>query len=609
MELPLPPAAVPLQPINRSVVLSPQLKKKMLAPQLGRVTSFTPVASVPATSSTLGLISLSGLPRRRAGRLSHLVLCQQLAPSADDQAKLNYRINEIQQKYAELQIQFSQLETDLETKRAEANLVATHNKQLTEEIEYYKKLIELLQAKISQLTLANDAPEDLHKLYQKLLKEYKVLQTNFELEKNAKLVLIDQIEFLAKENESLQTGKSVEEGIKNLIIDDENLADDDLLETELDFFDQDSLLDYTSNYEFPSGLKGPPSPDINTRYKRALLPASHKLQAETEDFVLLPLKLAGPAHKRFSCLGESSKQTSKPRRLWRRLAGHQRYSSHDLLPIQVEFEPAVSTNSRDSAFDTLNGDHIVSPVTPAPSEVSLKRLSLEDLVQSREELTRLKFELQLLRLQNEKLLSYIGYEMQRLQQHKHRETEEAPHEYLDRKLIERLREVLIKKKRVLRLVSINPLQKLATLGPNLPSFDDAYGFMAYKSDLSKRVFSNGLQAYYRLDEVDGDDDTPSVKKHTLMVFTGLVRDSDLLLDLDYDEDDEAFTDEEPDILDLIPAPPTSGVFSSFKYLMLGAPNHRRKSDELVDDGLKYKFLTIAMAITVIGLQLSHNRHH
>lgn len=567
------------------------------------------MTSVPAPPFTLGLVSLSGLPRRRAGRLSHLVLCQQLAPSADNQAKLHQQISEIHQKYAELQVQFSQLETELETKRAEADLFATHNQQLSEEIEYYKKLIELLQAKISQLTVTTDGPEDLHKLYQKLLKEYKVLQTNFELEKNAKLVLIDQIEFLAKENELLQVQKPAEETTNELPNDDENLADDDLLETELDYFCQDSLLDYTANYEFPSALKGPPSPDVNTKHKRALLPASHKLQTESEDFVLLPLKLAGPAHKRFSCLGESSKQTSRPRRLWRRLAGHQRYSSHDLLPIQVEFEPAASTNPRDSAFDTLNGDHIVTPATPAPSEVSLKRLSLEDLVRTREEVTRLKFELQLLRLQNEKLLSYIGYEMQRLQQHKHRETEEAPHEYLDRKLIERLREVLIKKKRVLRLVSINPLQKLAPLGPNLPSYDDAYGFMAYKSDLSKRVFSNGLQAYYRLDEVDGDDDAPSVKKHRLMVFTGMVRDSDLLLDLDYDEDDEAATDEEDDILDLIPAPPTSGVFSSFKYLMLGAPNHRRKSDELVDDGLKYKFLTIAMAITVIGLQLSHNRHH
>lgn len=544
MELPLPPAVLPLQPANRPLDVSPQLKKKTLAPQLGRLT-------LSSSQSPLALVSVLGLPRRRH-RLNHLISLQQLAPT-DDNSRLQRHYHDLRLRFSELLAQFRDLELELEYQRGEAARL----EELQEEIEYYKKLIEQLQEKIAKLSATDH--EDLLQLYNKLLREYKLLQTDFELEKNAKLVLIDQIEFLSKENEMLQSADNME-------------------------LDEDQLMQYSDHFQFPppTSLLGPPTPDLPQR-QRMLLPAS----LADEEFVLLPLKLADVAQKRSSCSEEES-TSSKPRKLWRQL-GHHRYSSHDLFPIQVEFEqPPTSADPRESAFDALNGDKV--PATPVPLEALLKRLSVEEEEVSKQEFMKLKFELQLLRLHNEKLLSYIGYEMQRLQ----RKRESTP-EYLDSKLIERLRDELIKKKRVLRLVSINPLQKL--LGP--ANYEDAYGFMAYNGDLTKRVFSNGLQAYYHLDEVDGDE--PLIKKHKLMVFSGMVK-SSVDLDLDYDEDDEGATSEDEVV-------PVHGVFSSFKHLMLGGHGPRRKQDELVDDGLKYKFLTIAMAIAVIGLHVSHNRHH
>lgn len=535
----LAPALLPLQPTNRP---SRGLSKKMLAPQLGRTVQ---ASTNNLSNGYLTTVLAQGSPRRH--KLSHLASFQLFSVSEEHQ-RLQRQYQELVHRYRDLVAQYRALERAHE---AQAVSHAEERSRLDEEMNYYKTLIELLQAQIA-------ADDTSLPSYTKLLREYKALQLDYEVEKNSKLVLIDQIEFLSKENEALQ------------------------LQTESDLFDP-------TLFQFPGpspralalALAGalanntPRGKGPDPR-KRASLPASHKLQASPrpDDFVLLPLKL-DPSQKRMLVL------------LTRAL--HNRYSSHDIIPIQVEFGQA--TNPRDSAFDTLNGGLAPAlPSTPNPSQLLSKRSSLEDSVATRQEVMKLRFELQLLRLHNEKLLLYIGYELQR-------QGLPLP-EYLDLKLIERSRDELIRKKRVLRLVLINPIVQKAKIDVLargiMPLAEDDYGFMCESGEFSKRVFSNGLQDYYDLNELDGDE--PVLRKHKLLVF----HPSAELEEDDFEDDDTVLSDHYDE---------ATGVFALFKYLMLGLLAKHQKNDELVDDGLKYKFVTIALGIMIIGLQLSHNRNH
>lgn len=89
------------------------------------------------------------------------------------------------------------------------------NKELYEqEIFYYKELIDDLQLKINKMTNELNSKRleegqfdkidhELLDKYNVLLKQFKILQSNYELEQNSKLVLIDQIEYLTKQNDLL----------------------------------------------------------------------------------------------------------------------------------------------------------------------------------------------------------------------------------------------------------------------------------------------------------------------------------------------------------------------------------------------------------------------
>ncbi|KAM9886599.1 hypothetical protein OXX79_014092, partial [Metschnikowia pulcherrima] len=108
-------------------------------------------------------------------------------------------------------------------------------------------------------------------------------------------------------------------------------------------------------------------------------------------------------------------------------------------------------------------DSLMTDSSKRSSFFSELNLSSGDV--TKQEITKLKFELQSLRLHNEKLLSYIGFELQKQKKNikklsskqNLRPKPSHPMEYSDAKLIERSKEMLIHKKRVLRSVSINPI--------------------------------------------------------------------------------------------------------------------------------------------------------
>ena len=596
------------------------------------------------------------------------------------------------------------------------------NKELlVKENQYYKELISELQVKAKRLagevqTMRNEkrylaeelkrkekqdgttqkdesTSSDLQQMVQmsekfnKLLIDFKVLQSNFELERNLRLVLIDQIELLTKENELLTTQTSS----KHLINDElANIRDQldsagTVVDDSSDFLQLPSInhtpamenlnnsMDYhihtmneltdeeEEDEEFPSDIlaqaelshesldvasnfKFPPSPDLHQVHtKRMSLPPKLRSspQLESDEFVLSPLKLTAHLYTH-----------TKP--------SHQRYNSHDLFPIKVEFEEV-----RNTALDALEGkgkqrvnrteitkklheaadqqssfsklgerptsysDEMLSNRNSTLSSSS-KRLSVvEPLDISKEEFVKLRFELQSLKLHNEKLLLYIGFELQKQKKNiKKLSTKQSARtlrelsevskqiEYSDAKLIEQSKEMLIHKKRVLRSVSVNPIVSknygeanrlsLDTLGILAGTYnddldEDAYGFLKHQDKFTQRIFSNGLQAYLGEVDVDEVDDFGSedreVRKHKSQVLSrcGMESSSE---ECDDEVSDASSSEDEV------------GMLKQIQYLILGpaAKKTKKKEAKLVDDSLRFKFLTITIGIIVVGLKLSHQNH-
>lgn len=531
------------------------------------------------------------------------------------------------------------------------------------QIFYYKDLVLQLQVRLKKMSLeiarlTSDDATSLRDEYDRLVKDFKVLQSNFELEQNLKMALMDQLEFLTRENEMLTHSNN---NNNHHVDDDTNDANDandsivhythveedpDVLNDTWDDLEGDQVLhldqlspvklgDFPNldNNRVPSlehnpHFQFPPSPDPNAK-KRQLLPA--QLRSDTE-FVLSPLKLANNNSSTYfdddlvTQLNQPTHRysTSKP--------NHSRYNSHDILSIKVEFEPEggqrVSSapvkdhgviesieeeelaNVRGSAFRALTSSSTRNSLVSSRDSIIL------DHDMTKQEITKLKFELQSLRLHNEKLLSYIGFELQKQKKNIRKLSSKSSlrglnkrFEYSDAKLIEKSKDLLIHKKRVLRSVSVNPIlskfhadssrrfgmlhKGLLNEFPFISSDEDDYGFMNHNDLYSQRVFSSALNSYFNFDE---DFHVP--KKHKSQLFH---RNSS------FDEVSDSEDDTRDDDWEDIPEEEAEdiGIFSHIKYLLMGSAMKRK--DNAVDDGLKYKFLSIAFAIMILGIRFSHDQ--
>ncbi|KAK6462926.1 hypothetical protein DFJ63DRAFT_334504 [Scheffersomyces coipomensis] len=524
-------------------------------------------------------------------------------------------------------------------------------------------------------------------------------------------------------------------------------------------YSTEESVEVSVNFQFPPPISStvfPPSPDPQSKQKkRQSLPLKVKTTGtsttspifENEEFILSPLKLANSSALESSLTlndqhhnNHSQRHSPTVKRYSTSKPHHSRYNSHDILPIRVEFEQQPTHESqlrsatvpeqelqqhngtisrsqsgnidsileqdkiRENAFSALNGEFESKRYSLTNSSSKRSSMIVNESDMTRQEIMKLKFELQSLKLHNEKLLSYIGFELQKQKKNIKKLTKKQSAmslrtkniEYSDAKLIERSRELLIHKKRVLRSVSINAIlsknyssgyhqehqqnqmngskgDKSDAIGIGLTPFskqlfnihengeydqllnnqnEDDYGFLNHQEKFSQRIFSNGLNSYLNFDDINEIDDFDehgninggnkghngnsnnnnkehnehgdrNLKKHKSQVFIRkkYSPSTSSSSDEDDDEDDElennklkgkdgeweeitsdsSFSSEE-DI--------ASGMFNHIKYLILGANSvskrkGKKKKDSLVDDGLRYKFITIALGIIIIGVRFSH----
>lgn len=487
---------------------------------------------------------------------------------------------------------------------------------------------------------------------------------------------------------------------------DELVEDDDYaLETSSPIkspvYKEDNFMDVAKNFQFPpspeklpppQSSRLPPSPDSNVNEKHKSLPIQLKDQ---EDFVLSPMKLTSNANGYFDhdvSLPSRTASTSKRHLLIK--PNHSRYNSHDFMPIKVEFEqqdqlyrsasaPSKELlNNLNEADEDQGGDQAeafrkLQGLEPSKRDSLLtsssKRSSLYTDLNilsgdiTKQEIMKLKFELQSLKLHNEKLLSYIGFELQKQKKNikklSSRSNLRGNVEYSDAKLIEKLRDMLIQKKRVLRSVSINPILSTKLGMANKPGlFDsslglglaqaplgeeeedddfvfksrfinsvadgdcDNYGFLAHHRKQSLRLFSNHTQEY--LNEVDAKQP----KKAKSQTFASLLANEEVSfsqfetdwehtvedsIDGDEEEEDDLWED------DAGSEKSSSGseidydklnTLNQLRYLIMGKEHFRKKrrslEEPLVDENLKYKFLTVVIGITVLGLRFTaHPQQH
>ena len=733
---------------------------------------------------------------------------QKLVTLTQNYNKLERGYADLLLKYNNLLSEYEQIEQELQSKvqtnREQSGTINKYetllkhiendhikNKELYEqEIFYYKELIDDLQLKINKMTneLTSKRLEDeqfdkiddeLLDKYNALLKQFKILQSNYELEQNSKLVLIDQIEYLTKQNDllnpdaendihkinnnsnasnrfhefedsvihidtyahtmnnlsdesdvnnsDLELDEDQDSQILSYLADDMNgqftssspIKRDESLKIANDFVfpNNSSQKDRIPNLEPDLNFKFPASPDPESKeLKRQSLPATLKHNSHldlNDDFILSPLKLTANNTSYFN-MDNSINNTTK-RRYSNSKPNHSRYNSHDILPIKVEFEPLEltlrstsgpekyynsNTNStfsqnnnkfesieelpesiahtdgksvRNSTFNKLNGYNNVpsnrsSLNTTGSSKSSLlidHNIMTNDM--TKQEIMKLKFELHSLKLHNEKLLSYIGFELQKQKKnikklsHKQSTTSlrnfNRKIEYSDAKLIEKSRDLLIHKKRVLRSVSVNPILSTKYNYDNnvvgiltkgllpfkiIPEHDedrfkftsdfinsidkddeDDYGFMKHNDKFNKRVLSNSFEA----DEIDDDEiftprENHGVKKYKSQIFRNNDYDSSFntsYYDYDDDNDDhhENYTEEDDNWEDISGDSTISEevvntpIFNQLKYLITGSYSTPKKlhANDSVDDGLKYKFLSIAIGILIIGLRCTNQNHN
>lgn len=457
-------------------------------------------------------------------------------------------------------------------------------------------------------------------------------------------------------------------------------------------YDSENSMEIALGFQFPLAAPSshhsmvlPPLPDPAHNTKRQSLPARLK-PAEDADFVLSPLKLTSNVNLTCFDGGLPTPQTSATtqKRYSSSKPQHSRYNSHDFFPIKVEFEQPdeqmrsasspdkdvlsrlasveedTGVDDRDQAFMKLNGYDVPDSKRDSFLTTSSKRSSLltdfnalgNDV--TKQEIMTLKFELQSLKLHNEKLLSYIGFELQKQKKNikklSSKQNLQAQNiEYSDAKLIEKLRNMLIHKKRILRSVSINPIlstkysqnRHSSILGPgtglgifrsghdeddefvfnsdfinslNANDCDD-YGFLTHESKYDLRVLSRKNQAY--LNEQQAARGPKKFHSQTfrpsmdMCEYDGAFADIDEVLFDEMEEDVEdvelwdtgsnhSSSSSELDYTKL-------NTFNQLRYLIMGK-DHFRKSrrahDPLVDENLKYKFLTIVLGIVIVGFRLT-----
>lgn len=459
-------------------------------------------------------------------------------------------------------------------------------------------------------------------------------------------------------------------------------------------YDSENSMEVAHAFQFPPAEEpmhhssSPPLPDPELKFsKRQSLPAKFKPSTPSEDeFVLSPLKLTSNVNLTFldnslptpqlSATTQKRYSSSKPH--------HNRYNSHDFFPIKVEFEPSEaqmrSTSSpdkdvlsrlarveedgagddRDQAFMKLNGfdDHYSKRDSFITSSSKRSSLITDFNVLSsdftKQEIMTLKFELQSLKLHNEKLLSYIGFELQKQKKNikklSSKQNLQAQNiEYSDAKLIEKLRNMLIHKKRILRSVSINPILSTkynqtrnssiflpgAGLGISRsgghdddeefvfnsefinsldPNDCDDYGFLTHESKYDLRVLSRRNQKYL------SEQQQRVPKKFRSQTFRPSVDMGEYdhaFADIDevlLDEMDEE--DEDVELWDTVSNQSSSScdidytklnTFNQMRYLIMGKDHFRktkRADESLVDENLKYKFLTIVLGIVIVGFRLT-----
>lgn len=552
--------------------------------------------------------------------------------------------------------QLRRLEAGIRELQAEIS----HTKEFYEnQLFYYKDLVLQLQVKLKKMSqeISRLSSEDAGALrvdYDRLCKDFKVLQSKYELEQNLKVALMDQLEFLSRENEILvgQLNQMIDNGDDNAndsivhythVEDDPDVLNDtwDELDGELvshlaqlspvklgEFPNLDNSrvpsLEHNPNFQFP------PSPDPNAK-KRQLLPA--QLRADT-DFVLSPLKLANNNSATYFDDHLATANHQPTHRYSSSKPNHSRYNSHDILSIKVEFESesgqrvASAPGRENGTIESIEEEELAQirgstlrALTSSSNRNSLVGSNRNSVIlendMTKQEIMKLKFELQSLKLHNEKLLSYIGFELQKQKKNIKKLSSKSSlrglnkrFEYSDAKLIERSKELLIHKKRVLRSVSINPIlskfhedsgkrfgmlhKGLLSEFPFITSDEDDYGFMKHNDLYSQRVFSNALNSYLNIDE-----DIQGPKKHKSQLFhknASFDDVSDSEVDNDEDDDWEDITGEDMDDI---------GIFSHIKLLLMGSAVKRK--NDVVDDGLKYKFLSIAIAIMILGIRFSHDQ--
>ncbi|RCK65263.1 hypothetical protein Cantr_00967 [Candida viswanathii] len=632
---------------------------------------------------------------------------------ADSLLNFNSLQNENKRLEHELNLKKAQLKSQLEKLQfyeqslKELEIDSLHKQEiLSKQIEMYKGMVDSLQTKVFELSQelekkllmqdqTNDVEEydaELVKKYEKLVRDYKILDSQFEVERNSKLVLIDQIEFLSHKNEDLVKqieSPSTEDAIDDYLVDLTDHATHTMheLTDEEDEYTEDSIIspglnigtsaqsspikqhkqpydESNSSVKVEPNFQFPPSPEKDCKEpKRQSLPSEltrkRTLGVESSEFVLSPFKLA-PSNVSASEDTGVFPDTHVVKRYSATKPTHSRYNSHDILPVKVEFEKETGSvrstsvpekvlrnqliceiiqeneecakkNHRNGTLSALNGyDGEIDEFSKNFSEGSSSKRSsymTGDENKTRQELTKLKFELQSLRLHNEKLLSFIGFELQKqknnikkLSKKQSQRTlggNSRPIEYSDAKLIEKSRDMLINKKRVLRSVSINtgftdrftkdPINTLGLVGSaSSPAGEGSNekGFVDFESLTSS---SNPLN-------------DKMIKKFASQVFNNTPALYEFDLDSDFEntgnwEIEEEEEEEEEEELSSS-SDEELGVFNQIKQLVIGGQRMKDKklkkkrgsngngNDHLVDDTLKFKFMTIALGIVIIGLKLT-----
>lgn len=597
--------------------------------------------------------------------------------------------------------------------------------------------------------------QNLDEKYAKLLRSYKALQSNLELEQNLKALLIDQIEHLTKERDILLS--QVDPNLSSVSASDhdslifntnkrhllgnvprdmqrrplgiyQDLDGGAQLQSPLSLpnLDSDSdgsvhashhmssfvegnagegnfsasspiknasssSIEVSQNFHFPTS--GETSQNNIARNRNSLPPRIETLVVNGDDrFVPSPLKLTRPSSAylegNVSLTNSASDHHISRKRSSYPKPHHSRMNSLDLLPIKVEFEAVeqhprsasspdrnflqhldsvaeaeTGDNSRDLAFMKLNGfvepnkrDSMLTSSSKRSSLLTDFNILSGDI--TKQEITKLKFELQSLRLHNEKLLSYIGFELQKQKKNikklsSKQRLRPLSVEYSDAKLIERLKDMLIHKKRVLRLVSINPILStkydsnghlfqtglglgVPTESPNIDEGDefvfrslfigsvkgdcDDYGFLNHQSKHNLRILSDQDQEYLH------ETDEKLLKKYKSQTFRrghsyeDTNEESDLLEEEDFIEEDQdgvVLTRCSSREWDTNSEQSSSGSdvnysqlnrFNQMKYIVLGKEHmkrqKRRKDDIIIDENLKYKFLTLVVGIVIVGFRFT-----